>query len=441
MRFRRHVALIAGALTVVLVAGSAVVPAPANAAGNGSPEIGITSKTIHIAVLADVNTPAAPGLFKGSVVGLDAFAKYINANGGIAGRKLVVDFIDTQLSADQAQQGLIQACQNDFALVGTSALFLNNLTPMLQCQDKAGKATGLPDFPNVESDFAHACSPVSFTFTGNILQCATKNDHPQTYTVNTGAEQDLAKTLHLTKGSWIEGNDIKGTLDATLPAAKAEQGGPYPLKGEGFLVSGLAPQSTYTPYVERLQQAGTQYVNNLAGLGSMVLARKEAAVQGVTGVKAWSCTEVCYDQKYIQQAGTVANGTYVTVPYVPSVEANLNKETALMVKYVGKNNVSGFSTASWIEGRLFQAAVNAAVAKNGTNGLTRANLLTAVRNIHSFNANGMIGNVNVGVQQENPCFMELQVKNNQFVQVYPAKKGTLDCKPSNLVTTKYNNES
>jgi len=421
-------------LGVTPIAASAATTATAS-------EIGVTPTTIHIAVLADVNTPAAPGLFKGSVIGIQAFAKYVNANGGIAGRKLVVDFVDTQLSADLAQQGLIQACQSDLALVGTSALFLNNLAPMLQCKNKAGAAVGLPDFPDVESDFAHACSPVSFTYAGDILHCSTKDAHPQTYTVNTGAEQYLAKKYHMTKGSWLSGDDIKGTLDATYPIVAAEQAGPYPLKGENFLVSGIAPQSTYTPYVERLQQSGTQYVEDLAALGSMVLVRKEAAVQGITGVKAWTCTEICYDKNFIQQGGTAVNNTFVTLGYVPPEEASLNKATATMVKYIGKSNVSGFATASWIEGLLFQDAANAAVAKYGVNGLTRANLLTAVRGIHSFNANGMLGNVDVGTQQEYPCFMEMQVQNGKYVQVYPAKKGTLDCKKSNLVTTKYNNQS
>ena len=48
-------------------------------------EIGVTADTIRIAVIADVDNAARPGLFQGSVDGVNAFAKFVNANGGLAG--------------------------------------------------------------------------------------------------------------------------------------------------------------------------------------------------------------------------------------------------------------------------------------------------------------------------------------------------------------------
>ena len=61
-----------------------------------------------------------------------------------------VDFIDSKLSADETRNAIIQACQNDFATVGTTALFLNNVTDMVNCKDQAGQATGLPDVPQLD---------------------------------------------------------------------------------------------------------------------------------------------------------------------------------------------------------------------------------------------------------------------------------------------------
>src|SRR2546430_7835878 len=45
-------------------------------------EIGVTADTIRIAVIADVDNAARPGLFQGSVDGVNAFAQFVNANGG-----------------------------------------------------------------------------------------------------------------------------------------------------------------------------------------------------------------------------------------------------------------------------------------------------------------------------------------------------------------------
>ena len=179
-------------LMVALAAGTAaLVPSGAVAAPRQSQplqdsEVGVSNDTIRIAVIADVDNPVRPGLFQGVVSGVRAFAKFINGRGGLAGRKVQVDFIDSHLSADEARNALIRACQEDFAIVGTTALFLNDISPMTGCQDKAGGATGLPDVPLVQTEESHQCSPVSYPVLANQLVCSTRDQHPQTYFVKSG---------------------------------------------------------------------------------------------------------------------------------------------------------------------------------------------------------------------------------------------------------------
>ena len=137
-------------LLIVLVAVAVlvavyVVPASAQSSG-GAPkatEIGVTATEIKIAVMADVDNPFVPGLFQGDRRRRAGAAKYLNSKaggGGVAGRKLVVDFIDSKLNPNQARNGVITACQNDFALVGTSALFLPTVDDEVNCKDQAGAA-------------------------------------------------------------------------------------------------------------------------------------------------------------------------------------------------------------------------------------------------------------------------------------------------------------
>ena len=93
-------------------------------------------------MIADVDTPLAPGVYAGARDAVQGFAKYINQQGGFAGRKVVVDFYDSKLTGDETRNAIIKACQNDFAVVGTGALFLNNVDDMVACPDKAGAKTG-----------------------------------------------------------------------------------------------------------------------------------------------------------------------------------------------------------------------------------------------------------------------------------------------------------
>ena len=76
-------------------------------------DVGVTAGEIHIAVVADVDNPFQPGLFQGVVDGVTGAAKYVNSKqggGGVAGRKLVVDFIDSKLNGDETRNAIIKAC-------------------------------------------------------------------------------------------------------------------------------------------------------------------------------------------------------------------------------------------------------------------------------------------------------------------------------------------
>jgi len=127
-------------LGTVALAALGIAPA-AGQSNNEQPkatEIGVTATEIHIAIAADVDNPFAPGLFQGAVDGVKAGAAYLNSKaggGGVAGRKLVVDFIDTHLNANDSRNATITACQNDLALVGGLMLFLTSVADLTGCKD------------------------------------------------------------------------------------------------------------------------------------------------------------------------------------------------------------------------------------------------------------------------------------------------------------------
>ena len=112
-----------------IIAGIAGVSTTAVAQSSGeqpkATDVGITDKEIHIAVVADVDNPIVPNLFKGSKDAVQGIEKYLNSKeggGGLAGRKVVVDFYDSKLNPNATTNAEIQACQNDVALVGTSSV-------------------------------------------------------------------------------------------------------------------------------------------------------------------------------------------------------------------------------------------------------------------------------------------------------------------------------
>jgi len=391
-------------------------------------EIGVTADTIRIAVIADVDNAARPGLFQGSVDGVNAFAKFVNANGGLAGgRKVQVDFIDSKLSADEARNALVRACQEDFAIVGTTALFMNNIEPMTSCVDQAGKATGLPDVPVLQTETAHQCSPTSYAVIVVGLDCATKDAAEKKVTVRTGAAKYYTKRNKNLHGIFTLAGDLKATTNAALPLVAMYKS--FGVKSDGeFKVSGLSPQTAYTPLVQAIKQNNSTYALNNVDYKADVLLRKEAQIQGVSTVKVWDCALQCYDRRLLDEGGDAVEGQYVTLFFVPFEEAKQNKTVNNYLKNVGgKDKADGFGAQAWTAGLFFRDVVNNVVKADGDNGLTRARFLEEAAKVHDFTADGMLGPTDVGGRKVGPCGMIMQVKNGKFVRVSPKKKGTLDC--------------
>jgi ABC-type branched-subunit amino acid transport system substrate-binding protein len=411
----------------------AVVPAGAvRRAAGGDSEIGVTAKTINIAVVADVDNPIAPNVFKGVVDGAEAGAKYVNASGGVAGRKLQVDFIDSKLNPNQVRNAIITACQQDVAMVGTATALFSGLDDLIGCKDRAGAATGLPDIGAIVLGTPQACAPVSFPVTPSMIDCSTVGKAPQTYRSNQGPFKYLTKKHKNLSGPFIKTNDSPDAARSTDVLSKAAQHAGVDVTSMPVL-SNRDTQSAFTTIITKMKSDGSNWSDNGLAAPGAVLFRQEAAVQGLTDPKiVWQCTSACYDQQAMTAAGDVMNGEYVDLGFLPFTESSANKTLAGFLKYVGKDNANAFAVYGFEAVLAFKDAADA--ANKSADGLTRASLLTALKGITSFDAGGMVGAVNIGGKVPSSCFMLVQWNRGTFNRVYPTKKGTFDCTASNRYT-------
>ncbi len=97
-----------------------------------------------------------------------------------------------------------------------------------------------------------------------------------------------------------------------------------------------------------------------------------------------------------------------------------------------------FSAYSFAGTLAFADAVNAIVKTDGVNGLTRTNLINAIKGLTDFDAGGMIGKRSFANGRVTSCFLMVKWTNGKWVRQYPTKKGTFDCKSSNTITIKAN---
>jgi ABC-type branched-subunit amino acid transport system substrate-binding protein len=398
-------------------------------------DVGVTATEIRIGVVADNDNPFVPGIFKGAADAVEGAAKYINANGGIAGRKLVVDVYDSKLNANETRNAFIEACEKDFALVGTTALFVTQVDDLVNCPDGTGAATGVPDIGGLITSLIEACSPKTFSPNAPQVQCDTVGQDPVTYQGTMGPFKYVQdNTKGGAHGALLTSND-------TPDARRAGQSNMLMVKKAGVepdvevSLSSRDPQSAFTPVVQEMKAKGSNFSYLTMSLNSAIQLRQEAALQGIQSDDVtWLCPSTCYDHDAMADAGSTMDGETVFLTFLPFEETKNNKMLANFVKYTGRDNVDGFGVSAWAAAILFQQALEKAVDDNGVNGVTRANLFDALNATGRFNADGMVSGADIGTKTGSPCYLLLDYTDGKYTRIHPKKKGTFDCTKSNYTT-------
>jgi len=444
---RRWVALLA-TLPVVAACSRGTAPAVATSTSRGAPststtaanrcdvplqatDVGVTPSDITIEVMADVGSPLAPGLFQGDVDAVNAFAAYVNARGGLACRTVKVRMWDSKLDPTESKNGEIDSCENALAMVGTSAAFSADVSTLNTCPDRSGQPTGLPDITALDADVNEQCAPTAFHVQGVPTKCPAPKG-PDVYLEPIGYLKWQARQSPGLHGLFLIPGDLPSSVEAGVPQYIAgEQAG---IQWDATpKVSGADSQPAYTPRVQLARSKASTFVFDASNDAAMLRMRKEAAAQGLDSVKVWACLITCYTKAYLNEGGNVVEGTYVWMNYLPFEEAGYNAEAQAYVDAVGASKVDPFGAAGWQAAVAFEDAVNAVVAEDGPNGLTRATLLAALQGMTHFSAHGWMGTRSLqGAGSMSPCFLVMQVQNGRFVRVYPTQPGTMDCDPSNL---------
>ena len=252
--------------------------------------------TIRIAVVADVDNPFAPGLFQGSVDAVNGAAKSINSEGGIGGRKVQVDFIDSKLDPNDVAQR-----DHHRVSAGPGARWHVGAVPLER--RRRGQLQG-PEGPGHRSarSGGHCHRRPTAVFASVVpgdapqLLCATKDRAPQTYQGNQGDSKyylkHFGKNLH---GVYVLPNDTKdANRGDAVPGAIAVQAG---IKADQSPTrSGRDPQSAYTPIIQGMKTASSNYAFDGLAYSNVIELRQEAQLQGLTDPKIiWACTTACYD--------------------------------------------------------------------------------------------------------------------------------------------------
>jgi ABC-type branched-subunit amino acid transport system substrate-binding protein len=354
----------------------------------------------------------APGLTQAAQAATEAFAAYVNSQGGICGRTLKVVTYDDQNDAGQNAADVTQACNSTFALVGSASGFDNGGASAVQ-------SCGIP----------YMAAEISTHELGNV---------PNAW----GATPGNAHYWPTGPAAWLKSQYPNAVTHAAMiylnaPATQEQATAEvqaYQQAGFNYIYqTAVSPtEPNYAPYVAKMQSAGVQYVTEYSDDNSAArLLQSMAQANYQPQVVDWFAEE--YSQHFLAESQGNANGNLVLMATAPYEEAGSNPGMQLFLNWLNrvapgtKHDI--FGQLAWSAGLAFLQAAKAA----GTH-LTRAALLQQLGAIGQWDGGGVQApDQSLGQHIPSHCFSYFKIQGSSFVRVYPSQPNTFDCNSGGVV--------
>jgi ABC-type branched-subunit amino acid transport system substrate-binding protein len=390
--------------------GSAASSTSATSSG-GSPRAGpapnaettgVTSKQVTLANVSILSGPV-PGLFEGAPYGTQAFFAYVNSKGGVYGRKLVLKTGDDGFSCANNQSETASYLHEAFAFVGSFSLFDN-------CGARSISTVG--DLPDVHE----ALDPTA--------QAIANNFSPQP--VGTGWRTGPLVYYRRRYPSAV--THVGALVSNVASAVSAFNGYQATAKSLGYKVvytRDTNPLETdFTSDIIRMRSAGVQFLVLFLDINSIARVLNAAQQQGWHPRVVTSAGQL-YDKRLFKVADSgAANGALndQTVAMYQGEDRSSSPEVNLFLTWLGRTH-PGFTpdiytVYGWASARLFVQALRAAGPSP-----TRAAVMSALREISSFDSNGLIAPDNPARKVPPTCWMLAVAGQNGFRRVSPRGSG------------------
>ena len=383
---------------------------PAGAVSNSPSAPGVTATTVTVGQVDDLTAPL-PGLFKSAEDGTQAYFNYINSQGGVNGRKLMLDAKDSAFNSSQVATETQDMAKNDFALVGGFSLLDQAQVPIInqtQVPDvRAPLSIQLSNNPHVYSP-----SPATSNAWPEGALKWFKSKYPQAvkhvgilYGTDTSSEIAIQNNVNATLKSL--GYDITYTHGIT------------------------AETTSFLPDVLKMKSEGVQmlYESELPTQQAATLA-KELQQENL---KVINVEIAAYAANLPQLAGSAGQGMYFAEPYslYQGEDAKSTPSVATFDKWVKKVDANVFSSTEpvsalygWTAAQLFAEALKAA----GQNP-TRASLAAALNNVTNFSGNNLIAPGNPAKNIPPSCWLLAQLNNGKIQRISPSPTSGYVCSP------------
>jgi ABC-type branched-subunit amino acid transport system substrate-binding protein len=404
-------ALMATAALSGVVATGATVLSPvagAGAASSGGGAPGVTANSITVGTIS-TQTGTLASNFSSLIQGEKAYYQYINAQGGVNGRK-----IDYKYQLDD----------------GGNPTTFNQLANTLINQDHVFAVTGVATAFFSPNLFVESGTPTyGYNVTGNWVPAPNlfaAGGSVQYYPAGAPADAFVARQTHSTSIAVVAYN-VAASADACQAAEDS-------LKASGYNVSYSDlkigyPGTTVATDVQRMKQAGSNFVVSCMDVQGNISMARAIKQYGVKMTQLWLNGN---DQSTLNTNQSLMQGVYFSISHVPfvaptSTYPGLKLYLTQMKKYEPNYVTDELAMQGWESSALFVQGV-----KMAGNNLTQANVIKEDNSLTSFTAGGLTSPTNwkdAGHSGHKPpyCNAFIKVSGDKYVPTLNKGKNVFVC--------------
>jgi ABC-type branched-subunit amino acid transport system substrate-binding protein len=381
-----------------------------NASTGGATDVGVSPTEIHLGWVGTLTGPM-PGLFRGALVGTQAWANYQNSQGGLMGRKLTVASGDDALDSGRNRASYLQLKDKVFSFVGSFSIN----------DDGGASVINACSCPDITGNLGQQMNSSPYHY-GPIPQPLGWRSGPPRYY----AQQQGSPVI--TKAAFFYAQ-----VGAAVAIAQ-EQRRVYEANGFKFVYSrGIPPNdNNQTADVVQMRQAGVRAVVFQADLTS-ITKLVNAMRQQSFNVDLLNLGNTMYDSTTFKvTTGAALKGMQVDQPYALFLgeDAGRIPEVALFNEWMKKTDpnqtVDLFSMYGWLSGRLFADAMNKMTAAGKTP--VRKDLIDTLKGWGTWEGYGMVAPVTIGQKRPSDCFFIFTATaDGKFQRTLPTGANNYEC--------------
>lgn len=361
--------------------------APSNAPG-------VTSNSITVGSINSLSG-IVPGLSASAAAAARSYVAYLNATGGVCGRQIVLREADDGTDNSRYRTIVTELGPKIFGLIGGFAIGDVGGADLVEAQK----------LPGITTPSADVSSNVSTVFDINPPY---KNINAPT------GKYTWLKNNGATKASVIYLDTDQSRLEAENHIALIKAAGIQVVDVQPLPLSTLS----YDSSARRVVNSGADYMWFTAPVDANVSMAQ--SLQDAGAKLKWAEYFIfAYGTNFLEQAGATAEKAITWLRWLPNDETSKNADLARFIEWMERtapgDAKDSFAADAWAASKAFFDTLESLPGP-----ITRESFIGALKAIKSFDAGGMFGPIEFGIEKSNNCVAGMQIVDGKWKRLTPA---------------------